>query len=140
VIGKIWLQKYANKFGVWYISGTKHTLAKNVNRGKINDSMIEMLPNIERFLFPHAQNGLFIFSILFSQFSLWLSSLLFPKYIPSELIGLSVQLIPAIFIKKQKRNVSNLYGMVNQIKLKENWLSTHTKEGGCKWLISKVIS
>jgi hypothetical protein len=41
----------------------------NVNRGKINDLMINFFPNIERFLFPHAQNSLFIFSILFYQIS-----------------------------------------------------------------------
>ena len=72
---------------LWYISGTKHTLANNVNRGKINDLIIKSFPDIERFLFPHAQHSLFILSILFSQFSFWHSSLLLPKYIPSYLMA-----------------------------------------------------
>ena len=88
--------KHFFSISLWYISGTKHTLANNVNRGKINDLMIKFFPIIKRFLFPHAQNSLFNFSILFSLLSFWLSSLLLPKYIPSNLIGLSVQLIPAI--------------------------------------------
>jgi hypothetical protein len=53
------------------------SLAKNVNRGKITDLMIKIFPNMERFLFPHAQNSLFIFSILFSQmleFKWWRSN------------------------------------------------------------------
>jgi hypothetical protein len=50
------------------IKSLGHTLAKNVNRGKINDLINNFFPNIERFLFPYAQNSLFIFSILFSQF------------------------------------------------------------------------